>query len=642
MKKTMQMVAVTFAAVCWCAQAATNTVYNDTREVAGIMMNPVQQLIYAVTNAANGDTVLIKSGTYTFEDGEYSAIVEGVKNLLQPLASDLSIVGDIDTSRKDWTLGDEPVVIDGNGKGRLFYFQEGGCSLRNVAVTGGSASTFPLALGRWTSTYRAVFTNCIVRGISGTSNDASYYILFQDCLYQGNSAYFRADSGAYGCDFFGNTGGIHFTKAYGCRFAYNNTGLELFSMDDESVLSDCSFVANTNSQCTVRCRDFDKVFEKCDFIGNSAACCMFFANTVGKTNSSVVSGCKFIDNNAAVLMMNDASGSRPLNGTITMTNCTASSNVSGQNCGASSGVRGIVIGNVNAIGKCSIFDSTFSNNTKNATGYGIRVVSGVRAVRCKFYADANVLSGYTQEWGKYNETAGQSILEDCDISSGELRDCVVDRCDIHDVTNKAYSIFKDYMRVTNTLIRCCVTGDRANGLGGFYSDINTLDAEFVNCTIVSNDMLILDIGWTHEGDNTCRFVNCLFNENRYGEIISDITMSNTTKSQNNWDNNLVGFSTTYYGAFSAYGRINQSRFDAKTGENLLDLCANPSFAKNRYRGTPYWSLLLNSPLLGKGDPLGFTDSDLDLAGRPRLKDGHIDIGCYQCWVNPPGMMLIIK
>ena len=113
MKKTMQLVAVTFAAVCWCAQAATNTVYNDTREVAGIMMNPVQQLIYAVTNAANGDTVLIKSGTYTFEDGEYSAIVEGVKNLLQPLASDLSIVGDIDTSRKDWTLGDEPVVIDG-------------------------------------------------------------------------------------------------------------------------------------------------------------------------------------------------------------------------------------------------------------------------------------------------------------------------------------------------------------------------------------------------------------------------------------------------------------------------------------------------------------------------------------------------
>ena len=75
-------------------------------------------------------------------------------------------------------------------------------------------------------------------------------------------------------------------------------------------------------------------------------------------------------------------------------------------------------------------------------------------------------------------------------------------------------------------------------------------------------------------------------------------MSNTTKSQNNWDNNLVGFSTTYLG--------------------------------------------LNSPLLGKGDPLGFTDSGLDLAGRPRLKDGHIDIGCYQCWVNPPGMMMIIN
>ena len=76
-KRTIQIVAAAFVAAIvatpFMATAATNTVYHDTREVAGIMMNPVQQLIYAVTNAANGDTVLIKSGTYTFEDGEYSA-----------------------------------------------------------------------------------------------------------------------------------------------------------------------------------------------------------------------------------------------------------------------------------------------------------------------------------------------------------------------------------------------------------------------------------------------------------------------------------------------------------------------------------------------------------------------------------------
>ena len=57
---------------------------------------------------------------------------------------------------------------------------------------------------------------------------------------------------------------------------------------------------------------------------------------------------------------------------------------------------------------------------------------------------------------------------------------------------------------------------------------------------------------------------------------------------------------------------------------------------------PYWSLLPKSPLVGKVDPLDFTASDLDLAGKLRLKDGNIDPGCYQCWLNPAGFMMIVR
>ena len=57
---------------------------------------------------------------------------------------------------------------------------------------------------------------------------------------------------------------------------------------------------------------------------------------------------------------------------------------------------------------------------------------------------------------------------------------------------------------------------------------------------------------------------------------------------------------------------------------------------------PYWALSYASPLLGKGNVLGFTDADFDLAGRVRVRDGRIDIGCYQCWLNPPGMAIIVK
>jgi hypothetical protein len=32
----------------------------------------------------------------------------------------------------------------------------------------------------------------------------------------------------------------------------------------------------------------------------------------------------------------------------------------------------------------------------------------------------------------------------------------------------------------------------------------------------------------------------------------------------------------------------------------------------------------------------------DLAGNPRLRDGKVDIGCYQCWLDPVGMVFSVK
>ena len=70
----------------------------------------------------------------------------------------------------------------------------------------------------------------------------------------------------------------------------------------------------------------------------------------------------------------------------------------------------------------------------------------------------------------------------------------------------------------------------------------------------------------------------------------------------------------------------------------------PRFAGERrgYEAEPYYSPLWSSPLVRKGKVLGYTAEDTDLAGRLRLRDGLIDIGCYQCWIDPPGMMMIVK
>ena len=35
-------------------------------------------------------------------------------------------------------------------------------------------------------------------------------------------------------------------------------------------------------------------------------------------------------------------------------------------------------------------------------------------------------------------------------------------------------------------------------------------------------------------------------------------------------------------------------------------------------------------------------TDIRGEGFPRLRDGTVDIGCYQCWLDPVGTVFIIR
>ena len=48
----------------------------------------------------------------------------------------------------------------------------------------------------------------------------------------------------------------------------------------------------------------------------------------------------------------------------------------------------------------------------------------------------------------------------------------------------------------------------------------------------------------------------------------------------------------------------------------------------------------SSPCVDAGDPMGWTEGDVDLAGNPRLRNGKIDMGCYQSILQ--GLMLLMK
>lgn len=46
--------------------------------------------------------------------------------------------------------------------------------------------------------------------------------------------------------------------------------------------------------------------------------------------------------------------------------------------------------------------------------------------------------------------------------------------------------------------------------------------------------------------------------------------------------------------------------------------------------------------LTSGDTVLVKPGTYDLAGKDRLRDGKLDLGCYQCWLDPIGMCLFFR
>ena len=319
---------------------------------------------------------------------------------------------------------------------------------------------------------------------------------------------------------------------------------------------------------------------------------------------------------------------------ITVTNCVFEGNRGGS---SGQGTGGAIYNNDSELPEgevawdwLKVYDSEFVTNSaiRNAGVYG------VHAKRCKFRG--NKRTGTVG--GTWAGDARKSFLEDCEISGDgvEISDCVASRCTICDVTNTAFSIFYDYVRATNCIVMNC--GSETGDLPELYGCSHTLDAEFVNCTFVTNRMNTYDLVAGITTTNSVKFVNCLFNGNRNATLESDIiAVERGAKAL--WSEFV--FENTYYGKF-APGVLSAASFATKTGEGLLMQCEDPKFAKDAHPNVPYWSLSLKSPLLGKGAYADWMEAATDLAGRPRLRDGGVDVGCYQCWLKPLGFMLMFR
>jgi len=647
-----------------------------------MMVANVAQLTNALNIAVDGDVIVLKKGgDFVFNDEfmgtETVATDVIVTNLLEVRVSNLTIKGEDETPRATWTDHAEPVILNGNGKGRILRFQTNktGANVQHITFTGGDAGSkdkmYGGAVYAPAESY-VTFSNCIFRQNKAYYEGAAYRVTIRDCCVTNCNSYmrnaFRGD--AYDSDFIDNNPAAgEYINAYNCRFIgnYRNGGASVIA--NPYVISNCLITGTSGTlgfDCSSGARFYDCIFTNntlyqacllnpplvsgCLFIDNActtAPAINMISARSGLAMTCAVERCKFIRNsstqygNSGAIYMG-RSNSDFINLAMTVSNCLFEGNIGG-NAGVSR--PGGAIWNATnflPVGKsvwdnCLVVNCTFRTNTAGCAAG----VFGVHAVNCVF--DKNLRTGASgTSVDAYGGDAQSSYLERCDLNGGEIMDCVLDRCTIHDVTNSVKCAFHEYIRMTNSIVANCHLFDDDRAM---YKSQRSLDAEFVNCTFVTNDMSTYSL-WAQISDtNSVRFVNSVFHGNRRKDLVSDIVAYDRS-AKDLWSK--FEFENTYYGTFAA-GTLTAAQFATKTnGVNRLMECVDPRFAGRnasiaaKFPSEPYWALSYSSPLLGKGSVLDWPEDATDLAGRARTRDGKVDIGCYECWLNPPGMFLILK
>ena len=179
---------------------------------------------------------------------------------------------------------------------------------------------------------------------------------------------------------------------------------------------------------------------------------------------------------------------------------------------------------------------------------------------------------------------------------------------------------------------CLITGCEWGYGSGDDVDIslfNNVIGRIENCTIADNT-------YHYFGSNFksgAVFVNCAIVRNTLGDSVtpSDVSLYKST---------LFCFSNCVWNVTGARGDT-VVRNDGYRDSGCLELGAGVSpmfFGKGEHPYTPKCF----SALRTSGKLLDWMTDGIDLAGNPRLRDGMVDIGCYQCWLDPIGLVFSVR
>ena len=472
---------------------------------------------------------------------------------------------------------------------------------------------------------------------------------FRDCVFIGNHAPYG------GAVYDGQQGDNSPAALSGCAFS-NNYATVLAGALYSGAATNCVFFGNYAKD-----GNGGAVASESQSAGHDLYRCTFTSNYLAKATSGStviygaavyegavgtrVDGCVFEGNYSK-----EPNAGHIFQGKSLIVNCAFTNNYSRQN--------GLV-----RFATCS--NTVFFGNESIQNNGGI--LFGGTAIDCSFVGNKRydtfykLVTGGTDGAPNANVQGGdarESTLVRCDLDGGILYHCYLQDCHIHDCTNiGTYCVFYGNNVATNCLISNIRRGShnvtKMRGIWYNWTDTSADTwgpgrAEFVNCTFAdceSNpDGAYLASFYTTVKDSGLRSVylaNCLFYNNRLrsasGEL-ADLRLHD--------ENGLctISYTNCVFGVAPSLNANNKGTFVDLGGNRVIapEALGILKGEKAAEKGVADYTLRYGSPARGLGDASIWGETATDLAGNLRVRDGKVDPGCYECWLDPVGVLLLLR